>query len=138
MGGNRRWKWVALATIWTLAIMALCWLPMPIFANSDVGRRAGKIPNIDKLIHAGIFAVFALLWLRAIPGKRRFVTVCLAGAALAAVTEIVQSLPVLDRDGDVVDAAADMAGVLAACVLTYPLVRRAEAGATAPEPATSV
>ena len=43
----------------------------------------------------------------------------ISNVALAAITEIGQSLPILDRDGDIVDAASDLAGVLAACALVY-------------------
>lgn len=122
---NRRRKWVALATIWTLAILALCWLPMPMFTGNEVGQRAQRVANIDKFIHAGIFAVFGLLWLRAIP-RRRYVLVLFAGLALAAITEIVQSLPLLDRDGDVADAAADFAGVCLACLIDYAFLKGSE------------
>lgn len=123
MKENQRGKWIALATIWTLAILALCWLPMPMFSMGGVGDRAGRIPNIDKAIHAGIFAVFGLLWLRAIPGRRRYALVLLAGIGLAAITEYVQSLPLLDRDGDVVDAVSDIAGVCLACLMDYVLLK---------------
>lgn len=119
---NRRRKWVALATIWTLAILALCWLPMPMFTGSEVGQRAQRIANIDKFIHAGVFAVFGLLWLRAIP-RRRYVLILVAGLGLAAVTEIVQSLPLLNREGDVTDAAADFAGVCLACLIDYAFLK---------------
>ena len=135
MRDNRRRTWVALATIWTLMILALCWLPMPFFSMGGVGERAEGIPNIDKVIHAGIFAIFGLLWLQAISGKKRFGVVLLAGVALAACTEIVQSLPLLDREGDVVDAASDIAGVLAACAFVYVFLRGGETSAALPEPA---
>ncbi len=139
MGGrflrdNRRWKWVVLATIWTLAILALCWLPMPFFSMGGVGERAERIPNIDKVIHAGIFAIFGLLWIKALPVKRRLVIVLLAGVVLAASTEIVQSLPLLNREGDPRDAAADIAGVIGACVFAYIFLRGRETSAALPEP----
>lgn len=121
MNDNRRRKWVALATLWTLMILALCWLPLPMITSSGVGQRAQKIANIDKFVHAGIFAVFGLLWLRAMP--RRYVLVLLIGLALAAISEIGQSLPLLDREGDVADAAADFAGVCLACLIDYAFVK---------------
>jgi len=132
---NQRRKWIALATLWTLVILALCWLPMPMFSAGEVGSRAKRIPNIDKVIHAGIFAIFGLLWLRALPGRSRYVLVLLAGITLAAITEIVQSLPLLDRDGDIVDASSDFAGVCLACLIDYVhgLLKGSESGAALSE-----
>jgi len=130
---NRRRKWVALATIWTLLILALCWLPMPFFSMGGVGERAEHIPNIDKVIHAGIFAVFGLLWLRAIPGRKRYLIVLLAGLGLASITEIVQSLPLLDRQGDIVDGASDFAGVCVACLIDLALLGESEVDAALPK-----
>ena len=73
-----------------------------------------QIPYLDKIVHAGIFAVFGVLWLRALPGpKPRFLWVGLAGVALAALTEIVQNVPIIHREGEVQDAVADVVGMLA-------------------------
>ena len=120
-----RW-WLAAAVFWSLAIMAVCWLPLPMFTGGDGGEHPRLIPHFDKIVHAGIFAVFGVLWLRVIPGKWRFPVVVLAGAALAAVTEVGQSLPIVGRDGDWADGLADVAGALISYPLATILSRRAE------------
>ena len=57
--------------------------------------------------------VFSVLWLRTRPaGKRRYLWILLAGTALAAITEIVQNLPIINREGEFEDFLADFAGVL--------------------------
>lgn len=111
-----RW-WLAAAVFWTLLIMAVCWLPMPMFPMGTGGEHPKRFPHLDKVVHAGIFAVFGLLWLRVIPGKHRFLVVVAAGAALAAITEFGQNLPIIGRDGEVADGLFDVLGVF----LAYPL-----------------
>ena len=49
-----------------------------------------KIPNLDKVVHWGIFVLFAILWLRVGSSPRRFLWVTLGGLALAVVSELVQ------------------------------------------------
>jgi VanZ family protein len=67
---------------------------------------------MDKVIHGGIFLVFSVLWLEALPTwKNRFAWVAVAGLVLAALTELGQNIPAIKRDGEVVDAVADMVGV---------------------------
>ena len=69
--------------------------------------------HLDKFVHAGIFTVFTVLWLRTRPaGKTRYLWILLAGTALAAITEVVQNLPIINREGEFEDAMADFAGVL--------------------------
>lgn len=78
------------------------------------------LAHFDKVIHLGIFGVFALLWLRALPHlSQRFLRIGVAGAALAAITEIVQNLPIVHRDGELSDWVADMIGLLLAMTLFY-------------------
>jgi VanZ family protein len=127
--------WLAAALFWTLVIMAVCWLPLPMFPIGTGGEHPKRFPHLDKVVHAGIFAVFGLLWLRVIPGKHRFLVVVAAGAALALITEYGQSLPIVGRDGELADGLADVLGVF----LAYPLAalvfgreRSAKAVATAP------
>lgn len=116
-------SWLA-AVFWTLLILAVCWLPLPMFPLGDGGEHPKRFPHLDKVFHAGIFAVFALLWLRASSARIRFVAVVLAGIALAAITEYGQSLPIVGRDGDVADGMSDVLGVLLACPLALHLSRR--------------
>lgn len=109
--------WLAAALFWTLLIMAVCWVPIGMFPTGGGGEHPRAFPHLDKVVHAGIFAIFGLLWLRALPGKARFLVVAAAGLALAVVTEYGQSLPIVGRDGDVADGVCDVIGV----VLAYPL-----------------
>jgi VanZ family protein len=118
-----RW-WFAAAVFWTLLIMAVCWLPIPMFPTGIGGEHPKSFPHFDKVVHASIFAVFGLLWLRVIPGNRRFLVVMVAGAALAVITEYGQSLPIIGRDGDVADGLADVCGVFLAYPLSMLLFRR--------------
>jgi hypothetical protein len=120
---------VALAALWTLTIMALCWLPRAWVHEVEGGSSWFQIPHFDKVVHASIFALFSVLWLRAVSGRRRYLLIFLAGFLLAAMTELVQNLPIVGRDADAVDALTDVAGVafgLAVAPLVEPLARFVE------------
>jgi VanZ family protein len=106
------------ALLWTVIILVLCWTPQ-IYLPVDERPDSWKIIlHLDKVVHLGIFAVFSVLWLRALPGgKRRFFVVAIAGLVLAVVTEVVQNVPIIQREGEVQDAVADFSGVL----LGFPL-----------------
>ena len=112
---------VAMAVLWTVVIMMLCWLPGSMVHELEDGSSWFKIPDLDKIIHAGIFVVFSVLWARALTSRRRFAWVALGGFVLAILTELVQNLPIVGRDGEVSDAITDFGGVLAGMVLA-PLV----------------
>jgi len=103
---------LAAAIVWTLTIMALCWLSPRWVHRVERSSSWFEIPNLDKVVHWGIFCAFALLWLRASRSSRRYWFVALGGLALAAITELVQNLPIVNRDGNVADAIADLIGVL--------------------------
>jgi VanZ family protein len=103
---------LAMAIFWTLVIMTLCWLPREAVHQLEDESSWFKVPNFDKLVHAGIFVVFAVLWTRVWSAPRRFVWTALAGLSLAVITEVVQGLPVVGRDASVADALTDVAGVL--------------------------
>jgi VanZ family protein len=111
----------AIAILWTVVIMMLCWLPGPMVKELEEGSSWFKIPDLDKMIHAGIFVVFSILWARALTYRRRFAWIALAGFGLAIVTELVQKIPAVGRDGNVADALTDGAGVLVGIVVA-PLV----------------
>ena len=112
---------LAMAIMWTVVIMMLCWLPGPMIQVLEGDSSWFTIPDLDKVIHAGIFVVFSILWVRALSSRSRFTWVALAGLGLAAVTELVQNLPIVGRDGEISDALTDVAGVLVGIVLS-PLV----------------
>ncbi len=102
------------AVLWTLVILVLCWTPQSFLPEEGVGPRfILGILGLDKIVHAGIFTVFAVLWLRALPGGwARYWWVALAGTALAGLTEAVQNLPIIRRDGEFQDVVADVVGLV--------------------------
>jgi hypothetical protein len=100
-----------MAVGWTLIILALCWMPGGWVQGIEGDKPWFQLPNFDKVVHWGIFVVFAILWLRAITSKRRYTWVALGGAALTAISELVQELPAIGRDATVGDAVGDMIGV---------------------------
>jgi len=61
----RRFR-TAIAVLWTLAIAILCWMPREVVAEIEDRSWWFQIHRVDKLIHAGIFVVFAVLWIRAL------------------------------------------------------------------------
>jgi VanZ family protein len=67
--------------------------------------------HADKIIHATMFACFAILWRRA-SGRGSALVIAVSGVALAVITELGQSTTIVGRDGDVWDGLADTAGVL--------------------------
>ncbi len=83
---------------------------------------APSIPGLDKLVHAGVFLLPALLGVLAgaRPGW--------LGASLAAhavVSELVQGFALPERSGDGADAVADLAGLALGLALGVALTRRA-------------
>src|SRR5436305_15349121 len=100
-----------LAASWTVVILALCWFPRFLMPVKETGPRPFFVPNFDKLVHLGIFAVFAVLWMRVGPPIGKSGRVLLAGLALAAISELGQELPIVSRDANVMDALADAVGV---------------------------
>jgi hypothetical protein len=47
-----------LAVVWTLTILALCLLPGVWINEVEKGSSWFKLPNLDKLVHSGIFDLF--------------------------------------------------------------------------------
>ncbi len=119
-----------MATLWTLVILALCWTPAPVVQELEEGPSwLLLIPNFDKLVHWGIFVVFAVLWLRTGASGWRYAWVALGGVALATISEVFQALPAIGRDASVADALTDLIGVaigLAIFRWIEPLMERAE------------
>jgi hypothetical protein len=118
-----------MAVGWTLVILALCWSPAYWF--NEVEKRSAwfTLPNLDKAIHWTIFSVFAVLWVRLGSSRGRYLWVCVGGIGLTALTELVQNLPIIGRDGNFGDALGDLLGVLAGLAiapLVEPLFRRIE------------
>jgi hypothetical protein len=114
-----------MAVVWTLTIIALCVLPG--FLLNQVEKKTGIwIPYLDKLVHAGIFVVFSILWLRVGSSRSRYFWIAVGGLALAAGTELAQNLPIVGRDGNLPDTLTDALGVivgLAIARFVEPLAR---------------
>jgi len=104
---------VVVAVLWTIVILVLCWTPRTLLPVNERRESLTQKLHLDKFVHAGIFTVFTVLWLRTRPaGKTRYLWILLAGTALAAITEVMQNLPIINREGEFEDAMADFAGVL--------------------------
>ena len=118
-----------IAVLWTLVILTLCWLPGDIMQGVEKDSSLFEIPNLDKVVHWGIFLLFGLFWLRVGSSRWRFLWVALAGLVLAVVSEVVQSLPIIGRDGSVADGVTDLIGVLLGLALApvlEPMLQRVE------------
>jgi uncharacterized protein (DUF486 family) len=103
---------LAAAVIWTIAIFTVCWLPRDYVQKVEYDSPWLKIPNLDKIVHCAIFVVFAILWRRFAPERRTVWAVVLGGLAAAALTEIGQLMPVVNRDAELYDFVLDGVGIL--------------------------
>jgi hypothetical protein len=120
---------LATAILWTVVIMVLCWLPRAAIHELEDESTWFKVPNFDKVVHAGIFVVFSLLWVRVWSSPRQRLWAILGGFGLAVLTELGQLVPAVGRDAEIADALTDCAGVLvgiAVAPLFEPLARRIE------------
>lgn len=115
---------LALAIASTLLILFVCWLPRQYTPAEEDSGGFFAIPNVDKVIHFGIFAVSAALWMRALPRPGRAARVVAGGLALAIISELGQYVPAVNREPGVADALADFAGAAAAVGLIAYLERR--------------
>lgn len=121
-----------LAWSWTALILGLCWFPRSMMRGTETGRGPLGIPNLDKLVHFGIFFGFAYLWAGTAGGRLR--AVLAAGVALAAISELGQMMPFVNRDAGWADGLADVGGVafgLGAFVLARRMAHRRDRSGTA-------
>src|SRR5262245_8854344 len=101
------------ALAWTALILLLCWFPD---SRTQLEKSEGSgywIPHGYNLSHFGILAVCSVLWMRVGPRSGRAMRVVAGGIALAALTELVQGLPMIGRDADWLDGLSDSLGVVA-------------------------
>ncbi len=120
---------LTMASIWTIVILVLCWMPGEWIQEVEQGSPWFEIPDLDKVVHWGIFVVFAVLWLRLGTSRWRYAWVALGGLAVAAISELVQNLPWVGRDGEIGDGITDMVGVLLGLIVARwlePLLRGLE------------
>jgi hypothetical protein len=123
-----------LAIAWTLLVIALCLMP----GRWLHGEKSGSgVPHLDKVVHAGMFIGFAVLWLWGAPSARRVTWTLAGGLALAVLTELGQALPVVDRDPDPLDALADSSGLVAGWAAVRLLAWRFDGRRSTSEPGPS-
>jgi len=101
--------------------MTLCWLPYQVVQKVEKTSSWFEIQHIDKAVHCGVFVVFSVLWVRLWTSWQRFAWVGLMGLGLAALTEIVQLVPIIGREAGFDDGATDMLGCVIGLAL-YPLL----------------
>lgn len=108
-----------LAVLWTLCVIAGLSIP-----GQDLPQTS--LLQFDKLIHVGIFVVFAWLWMRAIDSitRMRAGGVFAFGVIFAIMTEIYQGMLPFERSPDPLDAMADTVGILIGIALFYLLPGR--------------
>lgn len=106
------------AWLCTAVLLILCLLPRHL--TPERRSSAPPVPHLDKVVHCAMFLAFGLLWARAVAPARQARTILLVGAMLAVGTELAQGLPFVGRDPDVLDALADIAGLVAG-VASYRL-----------------
>jgi VanZ family protein len=128
-----------LAVFWTAVILGA--FSLPATTLSPVRTLLG----VDKLIHAALFGIFGLLWMRVLcpPETERVWTTLRwrggqlfgVGVLFAGGTEVYQHLMPIRRTGDPYDALADGAGLLVGILLYGLFLRqraRQSAAASAP------
>jgi len=112
----------------------LSWLPAAAWAatlywlSSRPSVPAPEVPNIDKVAHFGAYAVLGALLAFAAHRSRLPVLAAVAVGALYGASDEIHQMYVPGRSPDVLDWAADAAGVVTACYLyTRWRTRRAAA-----------
>ncbi|RUL88260.1 VanZ family protein [Tautonia sociabilis] len=122
------------AILWTVLIVLICVIPASWFLSGGEGDGPSLLDRLllglppDKVIHFVLFAGFGVLWrLAGAPG----LATLLGGVALAVLTELIQTIPALDRSADLPDLLTDLAALAVSLVLfprgLAPVPRSAEA-----------
>jgi VanZ family protein len=91
------------ALLWSIIILILCSIP---------GKEMPKInlfDNVDKIVHAAMFFIFMLLWLKVI-GWKKIVPLLLIAIAYGIGLEFYQKYCIAGRSMDPWDAIADTFG----------------------------
>ena len=112
---NTLFKKPWLAVLWTLLILLACTWP-----GKDIP--AAPVVGFDKVVHAGLFTVWIILWLLVFPGKTGLLIAL--GVAYGVGLEFYQQLLPFDRTFDWWDAVADAAGVLLGYLFTRLVLKR--------------
>lgn len=117
----RHLRW---ALLWAAVILWLCLIP----SRSLPEWHWFDIMDLDKLVHAGMFFVLALLLAQAFMNagspKRYLVWAVLISAAYGVSTEIMQGLEALGRRTDPIDMLANTIGACASAAYVAWRVRK--------------
>ncbi len=108
-----------LAVLWTVTVLAACSFPAAEITPPEFLPLAA-----DKWVHAGMFLVFGVLWMQAVPNRAW--AVLAAGVAFGIGTELWQGLLPIGRFPDPLDAAADVVGLAIGVPLGGWIARHAE------------
>jgi VanZ family protein len=106
-----------LALLWTVLVILACAWPSHRLPVEETAAGFGRIKHLDKLLHAGIFSVLGLLWVRVAGARSRLVLLIFAGVGLSAATELLQLLPAIGRDASWGDFTADVIGLALGLVI---------------------
>lgn len=117
---------------WPSALTLAVVIYATLFPDPVGAEELPPIPHIDKLIHAvmmgGLFGAIVFDTQRCNRDKKlkpRFLVVtALAVTAFSIADEIAQASLIEGRSGDILDLAADWAGIAAAYFLAPPVVRK--------------
>jgi VanZ family protein len=112
---------VTAAVLWTVVILALCWMPRQVVHKVEQQSSWFEIHHFDKAVHCGIFVILSVLWARVWPAWQRYAWVSLIALALAAISELGQLIPAVGRDANFADGATDMLGCVIGLAI-FPLV----------------
>lgn len=110
----RIFSWKSLAGLWALVILVLTLMP-----GSDVPAWPwAEAVHFDKIVHAGLFGIQAILLGLALMSKVRvraaFLVALLVAIAYGGVIELLQGAMGMGRSADALDLIADGAGALIA------------------------
>jgi VanZ family protein len=104
------------AIAWTALLLALCLAPNRFMPNEHAVPIQVYFSHTDLAVHFGLFAGFAMSWLRVGRSPLRWVVVPAIGLLLAVGTEYAQGIPFIDRDPNLLDGLADGLGVVVGLV----------------------
>lgn len=116
------------AIAWALLILVLCLAPGRALPEWDWFA----LLDLDKLVHAGMFFVLAVLLAQAFTGgslRRHILWACILSIAYGLATEFMQGLEALGRRTDVNDMIANSAGALLAGLYARGRERKGKAAA---------
>src|SRR5664279_5086729 len=115
------------SVIWTLIIFILLALPGMMLPN----EQHFSIPHLDKLVHIVLFGSFVFLWSFYFSTKtengnlrRKYLRITIIACLYGIGMELVQKYFIPNRDFDLLDIAADIAGAIGGYVVVGMVITR--------------